>query len=103
MSIRWWAYSEWTPPFKGSIDEEQRNFLSHKWETVKVAQMYSSSDIEKTWCSSCHAISGDEAMKYPCGTIPAKVNWETYRNEMVSLGRTESLPYSYLKTTGYKG
>ena len=103
MSIRYWVYNQYTPPFQGTVDEEQRNFLGHKWEKVKVVQMHGSPDCWATICSVCRVQSGDEGMKYPCGTVPPKIGWDEYKKIMVSLGRQDELPDSHLHTNRYKG
>jgi hypothetical protein len=102
MSIRWWAYQEWTPPFDGTVNQEQKNFLGHNWKQFPVF-ISPRENVEETRCSDCKVLLTTEDAKYPCGTLPQPVSWEVYEKSMISLGRTEELPYPYLQTTVYKG
>ena len=93
MSIRWWAYQKWTPPFTGSKEEELSNFITHNWVQVVVESPVNPNvKASYTSCSKCHATTHDDAQKYKCGEVPEKVAYEQYKSLMVRLGRGAELP-----------
>jgi hypothetical protein len=93
MSIRWWEYKEWTPPFSKRVSEEMANFLSHEWEKRYITSNPKATFVPfYTACKNCTAVTSDESQKYPCGAIPPKVSYSEYASRMKQLGRGSELP-----------
>ena len=76
MSRFWGRIMKMVPPFKGSREDAEKNFLTHTWRTVDLEQRFGMPNLGKVVeCSVCSVLSETTSAEWPCGEAPAPINF----------------------------
>jgi hypothetical protein len=78
MSRFWGRIIKMVPRFTGSKQEAERNFMSHKWQTVDLDKRFGVAGVGTVVeCQRCGILSDTTGAEWPCGEAPEPVDFNT--------------------------
>jgi hypothetical protein len=76
MSRFWGRIMKMVPPFNGTKEQAEKNFMTHKWKTVDLEQRFGMTGLGKVVeCSVCGVLSDTNSANWPCGEAPEPIEF----------------------------
>ena len=76
MSRFWGRIMKMVPPFMGSREQAEKNFLTHQWRKVNLDKRFGLAGIgEVVECAVCGVLSDTTSAEWPCGEAPEPIEF----------------------------